>query len=198
LNYLYGYFLAGAFVLVWALGLSRLTESSEDRKIRQTLYELDFSGPDRHKFSNRILKVAVPILGSSFVILTWPYCLYRGVRTKIQARNQSLENEEEKIFSVNVTDLVKCMSVGEIEEIERINDPMGAVPDVAFGFLNPIWEKFKAEFESGDEIWTYKATWKNDWQNEKRFGYAILRGEGVVDQLMTNWEYVEEDSSDLN
>ena len=61
-------------------------------------------------------------------------------------------------MSVNVTDLVKCMSVGEIEEIERVNDPMGAVPDVAFGFLNPMWEKFKAGFESYDEIWTYKAT----------------------------------------
>ena len=192
--YLYGYFLTGIFVLVGALVLSRRNESSDDKKIRQTLYELNFSGPDRHKFSNRILKVAVPILGSSFVILTWPYCLYRGVRTKIQANNQSLDNQEEKIFSVNVTDLVKRMSVDEIEEIERINDPMGAVPDVAFGFLNPMWEKFKTGFESDDEIWTYKAIWKNNWQNEKRFGYAILRGEGVANQLMTNWE----DARDLS
>ncbi len=57
-------------------------------------------------------------------------------RTKIQASNQCLDNQEEKTFSVNVTNLVKCMSVGEIEKIERVSDPMSAVPDVAFGYLN--------------------------------------------------------------
>ena len=196
--YLYGHLLVGVFVMMGALVLNRLTESSENRKTRQILYELNFSGPDRHKFSTRVLKIIVPILGSTFAIITWPYWLYMRALEEIQTSNQSLDNQEEKTFTVNVTDLVKCMSVAEIEEIERVSDPMGAVPDVAFGFLNPMWEKFKAGFESDDEIWTYKARWKNDWQNEKRFGYALLRGEGVVDQLMTNWEYVKEDSSDPN
>ncbi len=196
--YLYGYLLVGVFVMMGALVLNRLTESSENRKTRQILYELNFSGPDQHKFSTRILKIIVPILGLTFAIITWPYWLYMRALEEIQTSNQSLENEEEKTFTVNVTDLVKCISVAEIEEIERVSDPMGAVPDVAFGFLNPMWEKFKAGFESDDEIWTYQAIWKNNWQNEKRFGYALLRGEGVVDQLMTNWEYVEKDSSDQN
>ena len=177
------------------LVLSRLTESSDTRETRQVLYELSFAGLARHRFSIQILKIAVPILGSSFAILTWPYWLYKRALEEIQTSNQSLDNQEEKTFTVNVTDLVKCMSVAEIEEIERVSDPMGAVPDVAFGFLNPMWEKFKAGFESDDEIWTYKAAWKNDWRNEKRFGYALLRGEGVVDQLMTNWEDVEDPSN---
>jgi hypothetical protein len=115
-----------------------------------------------------------------------------GLRERIQTKNQSLNNQEEKVFAVNITDLIKRMSVEEIEEIERVNDPMGAVPNVAFGFLNLLWGRFKAGFESGDEIWTYKATWKNNWQNQNRFGYAILRGDCIVNQLMTNREDIED------
>ena len=193
--YLYGYFLVGAFVIIGALVLSRLTESSDARKLRHALSEIHFKDPEQYKFSNRIFKIVVPILGSLFMISTWPYWLFKGVREKIQASSQSSDYEEEKIFSVNVADLVRRMSVVEIEELERVNDPMGAVPDVAFGFLNPMWKKFKIQLESDDEIWTYKATWKNKWQNQNRFGYAILRRESVVHQLMTSWEDVR-DSSD--
>ena len=184
-----------------ALALNRLTESSGAREFRQALDEIYYKGPDAHEFSTLVLrrhplpiwmlKIVVLIFGSIIPILTWPYWLFMKVREKI------LDDQEEKVFAVNVTDLIKRMSVEEIEETERVNDPMGAVPDIAFGFLHPVWEKFKAGFKSGDEIWTYKATWKNDWQNQNRFGYAILRGKAVVYQLMTSWEDVE-DSSDPN
>ena len=192
--YLYGYFLVGISLLAGLLTFNRFTERSDNNKIRQILYDSNFSGPDRHKLSTRIFKIIVPILGSAFMIFTWPFILYMMVQAEIQKSNQCSDDEEERVFAVNVTDLTKRMSVEEIEETERINDPMGAVPDVAFGFLNPMWEEFKAGFESGDEIWTYKAIWKNNWQNQNRFGYAILRGEIVVHQLMTNSEEVRNSS----
>ena len=195
--YLYGYILVGVFVVLGALVLNRLTESADNRKIRKMIYELNFPGRDRHKLSTRILKIIVPILESFVLIFSWPYGLYWMVQIRIQESNRCSDNEKEKVFAVNITDLIKHMSIEEIEEKERINDPMGAVPDIAFGFLNPMWKKFKTQIESEDEIWAYKATWKNKWQNQKRFGYAILRGESVVHQLMTSWEELKVEYSKI-
>lgn len=183
MSYLYSYLLIGALVLVVMLVSKRFIKPSA---VKQALDKLDSTAPDRYQLSNRILRVIAPILGSAFVIAVWPYIIYMRIQT-MWSKNAGLgnwEDDQEKIFTVRTSDLVALMSVAEIEETERVSDPIGAAPDVAFGFLNPMWEKFKTELISGDEIWTYQATWESYGQTQNRFGYAILREGGVVHQLM--------------
>jgi hypothetical protein len=50
------------------------------------------------------------------------------------------------------------------------------VPELPFGFLNPIWLAFREKVLPGDEIWSFVAERGTDSvAGERRVGYALVR-----------------------
>lgn len=92
----------------------------------------------------------------------------------------------EKKFEVVLENLLQQMSIEEIEQRERVFDPLGAVPDLPFGHLNGAWTRFKAELQDGDLIWSFSAKWTSDWGwSDIRDGYVILRADTIVQHFLT-------------
>lgn len=85
---------------------------------------------------------------------------------------------------------VMCLSVIEIEKANRVEDPLGAVPTVPFGHLNPVWLHLNARQKAGGgEFWSFRCERVGV---EKEFlafsGYALFDGETYVDHFVVDHE----------
>jgi hypothetical protein len=63
---------------------------------------------------------------------------------------------------------------------------MGAVPSVPFGFLNPVWQRFTADIQPADTIWSFSAHWMNGWKKECRVGYVLKSGRRIGSHFLTS------------
>lgn len=175
------YFTAGIFILVVIYLQHKLTTKDDDSDILDIL-----NGLDKRKksfFELFLEKFLVPFIAISIILIGWPVVLaYKIKETFFHKSNNA--NEEEPEFSVKNDDLVSELSIADIEKKERINDPLGAVPDIPFGHLNKVWLSFLEKYQPGDEIWSFSAKSK-DWRNEEfqQNGYVIVR-EGVPGDFM--------------
>lgn len=163
-------------------------------------------------------KVVFPVLSVALMTAIWPLIVYWVVEGYISrtlsdaARNKRSVIAEmldpkpltraeilgENELVVTKTDLIERCFISEIEAPALIADPLGAVPNLPFGHLNPSWEKLKANMQDEDEIWTFKAKWDRRWRVWECRGYAILRGDNVPHNWMTGWVDIkaEESTSD--
>ena len=93
---------------------------------------------------------------------------------------------EEKEFAVEPVHLKEQISINEIEQRERVVDPLGAVPDLPFGHLYHAWQKLVSQMEENDTIWTFETIWTT-WYGSKELmiGYAVKKGDGVGAHLLT-------------
>lgn len=117
------------------------------------------------------------------IILVWPYALYN----QYDAKRQSEARKQADKLSISRANLIKHLSIEEIEIQERVEDPCSAVPDLPFAHLNAAWEKFKNNVQAGDEILTFAATWNRSWGKQECQGYALLRGNEVAHHCLTSW-----------
>ncbi|TRZ55978.1 MAG: hypothetical protein D4S02_16675 [Rhodocyclaceae bacterium] len=78
-------------------------------------------------------------------------------------------------FAVLREHLQEVLSIESIETDAKVFDPLGAVPAVPFGHLNPAWERLKAGMQPGDEISTFVASWKSYGVMWELSGFAIVR-----------------------
>lgn len=81
-------------------------------------------------------------------------------------------DDEEDHFVVKRKHLVQRMTVAEIEEIELVNDPLGAAPKMPFGHLNGVWQRFLSERTNGSQLWAFRAHRQNWGAVERVEGYA--------------------------
>lgn len=81
------------------------------------------------------------------------------------------------------------MSIADIERANMIDDPLGAVPAVPFGHLNPAWKYLKDQQKSGEEFWGFRCERVG---LEKQFtafsGYALFDGETYVGHVVIDYE----------
>ena len=187
--YLYGYLGIGVAVLLVVFISHRLSVKSEP-----DLHAiLDSLHPERDTWHYKLInKVLVPLLVAIIMPCVWPVIIYWKAKELISRNKVEAEPEEkDEELSVNHSDLIKHIPISKIEALERIIDPLGAVPDLPFGHLNSAWEKFKANTQADDEVWTFKSTWDRRWLKQECRGYAILRGNEVPHHWMTGWENIE-------
>ena len=129
--------------------------------------------------------VGVPILAAVTVLAAWPIAIYWEVKEMIETRNVK-EATPPRMFAVNQDHLLKRWSVGEIEMVEIVSDPLDAAPRLPFGHLNPAWETFKQSIQDGDQLWSFSALWTSEWgRNEVRAGYVVLRGDAIGPHFLT-------------
>jgi hypothetical protein len=101
-------------------------------------------------------RVLAPVLAAIATALLWPAVPWWYFDRWLQER-QIARWKQAQIFKVQRKHLVHRLSIREIEERERIHDPMRAVPAVPFGHLNGVWRTLTADMEAGEELWYFSA-----------------------------------------
>ena len=190
MTYLLWYTAIGLFVLLAVFISHRLSTKSESDF---TAAMMEAVYPERRTWHYKLMNsIVVPILTAALVLVAWPAVIYMKGK-ELMLPNKAEQEPENKEFSVTGDDLGHEMTVEEVEQHERVTDPMGAVPDIPFGHLNAAWSKFTAELGPEDTVWTFSATWTSDWgQEELREGYVIIRENGVGPHFMTSWRMIED------
>jgi hypothetical protein len=82
--------------------------------------------------------------------------------------------------------LVKQLSVQDVEILEIVEDPLGCVPSLPFGFLNHVWTQFLTDLSPIDTLWAFTACEVCGFQLEEREGYAIVRCGWIRRTMLTS------------
>ena len=107
----------------------------------------------------------------ALAIVFWPLVLRYDLRTRrlIKWKRQPAANAP---FVLHRKDLKERLTIEQVEARERVHDPLGAVPDLPFGFLHPAWQQFIARQQPGDSLWRFESP-------QTQWGEALVR-EGYV------------------
>lgn len=152
---------------------------------------LESINPDRHTWHYKLLNNFVfPLIVAVTMPFAWPILIYMKAKEIASQRSGTIEPEE-KVFAVTRAHLVRRTSIEEAEKQETVVDPLEAVPDLPFGFLNRQWEHFKAHILPGDQLWSFSARWEQPRFVETRQGYAILRANAVPKYFIAGWDTFE-------
>ena len=120
-----------------------------------------------------------PRISAPFILaagIFWPLPVF-GLLV-ILWRHLQADKGKEKKFVLKRENLIKLYELDEIESLERVTDPLGAVPDLPFGHLNVAWERFKQNILPGDEIWSFAIPpieQRELWERNGNYGYVIFR-----------------------
>lgn len=172
--YLAWYLTIGLVVLAGAT----LQYFREKRRQSDALEDvLDILDPSRKKPVNRALNnFLVPLLSGVWVVIAWPIVLLLEVKKEFSIKEESTFIEVPE-FRITSDDLLERFSVSQIEEREKVNDPLGAVPDISFGFLHEVWKSFINDLTPEDELWSFMVREDRPHGKEKRTaGYVLVRG----------------------
>lgn len=182
--YVAWYFGMGAVVLVSIALTHKLSQKMDPESLNAFSYPVD---PDRNKLRHVMLNyVGIPALLVPF----WPVLVIIKVKEIFSKKTDPLAQREPK-FAVTRGDLLEQVSIEEIEQREKVLDPLGAVSDLPFGHLHAAWKQFLEEVEPQDAIWRFSAQWTFWGQKELRGGYVIVRGDIIGPHFMTSLKYLD-------
>ena len=74
------------------------------------------------------------------------------------------------------------MTVAEIEQANRVIDPLGAAPNLPFGHLHAVWVEFRDGL--GETLHLLVSVGPNAFRKKMIWGYAVCKG-GRVERFMT-------------
>jgi hypothetical protein len=181
IGYLALYVCAGCFVLLVMRfrALEPGTRSFRTLVYRPGFFELN----ERDTPWERVLLVSVFMA----LMFFWPVLVLIKIYIAFQKPTE-LNLVVPKSVYIEPTDaLVRPVSVEEAEEEGQIQDPLGRVPNLAFGFFHDAWRKFLAEKQADDELWTF--TIQQD-ENRSNFsckqvsGFRLLRDGAIVGEFI--------------
>jgi len=138
-------------------------------------FEKDDSASFEKKVSNFFLGL---IVGS----LVWPFLVYNHLNSYL---NPIFIPE---VFAIKEKDLIKAMSVSEVENKEIIYDPLSAVLKIPFGHLNNKWEEFKVN-NSPSTLWSFKSEYEGYSGISVKKGYAKLEKDGSIKTFFIHQDY---------
>ena len=171
--YLSWYLGIGVVVLVVVYAAHRLDGRGA---LYPKLELLDALRPERKTWRYRILSgIVAPALTAIVVVVGWPVAIGLKLKSVLALQLREAANESEG-FVVHETDLERSFTLAEIEDRERVVDPLRAVPDLPFGHLNPAWRRFVDLQASGDTAWSFSTRRKSALGREEWCrGYVWVR-----------------------
>ncbi len=103
---------------------------------------------------------------------------------KKEATANSERLAKAKVFVLKEEALVREMTVAEIEEANRVRDPLGAAPNLPFGHLHAVWVEFRDGLGVGEALHFFESVEPNAFRSQLIWGYAVCK-EGRVERFMT-------------
>ncbi len=174
MRYLYWYLGIGVLVIFLLMTINRLTN---DASLSSSLIPESYKPVWQKVIENTLLSLMFSVF--------WPLLVVLRVN-ELFSKKEETTMIEEKEFAVEPAHLKELTSIEEVEQRERVFDPLGAVHDLPFGHLHGAWQQMVSQLEETDTIWTFEAIW-TPWfcGKELMVGYAVKRGEGVGPHLLT-------------
>ena len=181
MNWILAYFGLGAVVFAGLLIDNRVRNRRSSGRFSILMADIRRKNRSWTEFvMEDILAGGVAAVG---VLVAWPLVLgcsiyFYGRKEELPPQTNPREPAE---FSVRHKDLLQSFTVGQIEDRELIQDPLGAVPPLAFGHLNNAWQRFAGLAPSSETLWSFRAPWaRYGTMNEWRSGYARVRNGEIV------------------
>ncbi len=115
------------------------------------------------------------------VVVVWPgsiaYTAWNRLKNRGQPSDETIYAEDPtsdaRRWKVLPAHLKKQVTPESVVALEKVADPLGAAPNVPFGFLLVRWVDFMRHWKDGDELWTFEVPPANF--DYARRGYAIVR-----------------------
>lgn len=181
--YLYWYLGVGIAVGVLAYFDYQRTQQKPSDSLAELL---DAVMPEPKDLSYRIRKyMLAPAAAAITITLLWPVavCMYLK---DIFWKDKEPELKRGREFAVAHDHLQQQLSVQGVEAREIVNDPLGAVPNIPFGHLNPAWRTFLANHSDDDALWSFTARWENALGGEElKAGYVFVHDGVPLSHFLT-------------
>ena len=148
--------------------------------------------PKREAFFYRVLEdLVVPALVFFLMWLVWPVVFVLKIKDSLQKRAlaaqavQAAQEAEPPAFALKDSELLRQVTVDEVERTNLIHDPLEAVPNIPFGHCNARWFFFRDSLQANETLWEFESTRSELAGVQAMWGYAVKR-EGKVDRFMTS------------
>lgn len=172
MTYVNWYIAIGLIVLILVYGSHRLARSYKPKSSYEQATGIDAGG--KRLFFTIMNDFIVPLMAASTITLLWPIAMFMYFRENFTSRNQTHESQS-TAFTVHPNHLKELLSVDEIEALEAVYDPLGAVPELPFGHLHAAWRRFLEGRTQGDQLWSFNAKTKTQFgDTELREGYVLV------------------------
>jgi hypothetical protein len=169
--YLWAYLAAGVVVSVW-LYVAKFMDGPDPSWV-DILAQPSPDDPPPVK-PTMAKRIGAQLFRYAVAITIWPLMVLVLLEDKLNLGPGA--RVPERVFAVKRSDLQEKLTVEQIEARERVQDPLGAVPDLPFGHLHAAWKEFLAGCQPGDQLWSFSARWPGDWRGEEqREGYVRVR-----------------------
>jgi hypothetical protein len=89
-----------------------------------------------------------------------------------------------KVFVMKEEALIREMTVAEIEQANRVMDPLGAAPNLPFGHLHEVWVEFRDGLGVGETVHLFESVGPDVFRKQLIWGYAVCKA-GRVERFMT-------------
>ena len=169
--YLWAYLAAGVVVAIWLYVAKFMNGPAPSWVDELAQRNPDDPPPAKPTLAKRI---GAQLFRYAVAITIWPVMVLILLEDKLNIGPGA--PVPERVFAVKRADLLEKLTVEQIEARERVQDPLGAVPDLPFGHLHAAWKVFLAGCQPGDKLWSFSARWPGDWRGEEqREGYVRVR-----------------------
>ncbi|WP_448213529.1 hypothetical protein [Colwellia sp. MEBiC06753] len=116
-----------------------------------------------------------------FMLVVWAVLsLFWPIVLTVHIKHALFPVKEPEPFSVKKADLIEQLTIEQIEQDEMVFDPLGAVPNVPFGFLNGAWIDFISKKDKDSTIWSFRAVDKTSISSEIKKGFALVSAQGEI------------------
>lgn len=138
--------------------------------------------PERRSMRYRFLAgIVAPVLAATAVVVVWPGSITYSVWSRFKNRQQPSDETtyaedptlDARRWKILPAHLKKQVMPESVVAQEKVADPLGAAPNVPFGFLLVRWVDFMRHWKDGDELWSFEAPPAG--LDYARRGYAIVR-----------------------
>ena len=190
MNYLIGYLVAGFIVFIVIFSFRNVSRSKESEDLKKIVDEIH--NKDQSFLSKFLDKIIAPIIGVSIVVCFWPIALFFKFK-ELYTVKVDLDSDDDE-YKVRKSDLMNRLSIDEIENRERVHDPLGAVPELPFGHLNQAWMTFLEKCIEQDELWSFSGLHKAYWGKEMQSGYVRVTAGEPGDYFLTSSKMVTDEN----
>ena len=146
---------------------------------------------------DRIEKAIFWILG----VLAWPLAVAIALSVNLSNRNvASRAPDPEAKFTIKSAHLLRTVKPENAERQAMVEDPLGRIPALPFGHLNPGWTRLLTGMEQGDSLWYgevpgYRGTpaaitGRTQYALPRgiKRGYAVTRNGRVIADFLFEWD----------
>ncbi len=124
----------------------------------------------------RLVLTSLVVLMTVGALVLWPVFLYDYLANDLFRKKGlkvgALTLEPEPTFAVQPEHLRELLSLQEIAERERVEDPLKAVPEEPFGHLHAAWSDFISMLPSDVELWSFEGSWITPYRKQLIAGYV--------------------------